>query len=66
MQVFELLKYLAQGILTVYGLFLTVRYSNSKENREKTKAEARKINAEASLLELEYEKKRQEQEIEQG
>lgn len=37
MQVFELLKDLAQGILTVYGLFLTVRYSNSKEQRQKRK-----------------------------
>ena len=64
MQVFELLKYLAQGILTVYGLFLTVRYSNSKEQRQKTEAEARKLNAEASLLELEYEK--QKRDLEQG
>lgn len=58
MQVFEIIKDIAQGILTLYGLFLTVRYSNSKENRQKTEAEARKLNAEASLLELEYEKKR--------
>lgn len=64
MQVFELLKDLAQGILTVYGLFLTVRYSNSKEQRQKTEAEARKLNAEASLLELEYEK--QKIDLEQG
>lgn len=58
MQVFEIIKDIAQGILTLYGLFLTVRYSNSKENRQKTEAEARKLNAEASLLELEYEKQR--------
>lgn len=58
MQVFEMIKDIAQGILTLYGLFLTVRYSNSKENRQKTEAEARKLNAEASLLELEYEKQR--------
>lgn len=58
MQVFEIIKDIAQGILTLYGLFLTVRYSNSKENRQKTEAEARKPNAEASLLELEYEKQR--------
>lgn len=64
MQVFELLKDLSQGILTVYGLFLTVRYSNSKEQRQKTEAEARKLNAEASLLELEYEK--QKRDLEQG
>lgn len=64
MQVFELFKDLAQGILTVYGLFLTVRYSNSKEQRQKTEAEARKLNAEASLLELEYEK--QKRDLEQG
>lgn len=56
MQVFEIIKDIAQGILTLYGLFLTVRYS--KENRQKTEAEARKLNAEASLLELEYEKQR--------
>lgn len=30
MQVFEIIKDIAQGILTLYGLFLTVRYSNSK------------------------------------
>ena len=58
MQVFEIIKDIAQGILTLYGLFLTVRYSNSKENRQKTEAEARKLNAEASLHELEYEKQR--------
>lgn len=58
MQVFEIIKDIAQGILTLYGLFLTVRYSNSKEHRQKTEAEARKLNAEASLLELEYEKQR--------
>lgn len=58
MQVFEIIKDIAQGILTLYGLFLTVRYSNSKENCQKTEAEARKLNAEASLLELEYEKQR--------
>ena len=58
MQVFEIIKDIAQGILTLYGLFLTVRYRNSKENRQKTEAEARKLNAEASLLELEYEKQR--------
>lgn len=58
MQVFEIIKDIAQGILTLYGLFLTVRYSNSKENRQKTEAEARKLNAEAPLLELEYEKQR--------
>lgn len=58
MQVFEIIKDIVQGILTLYGLFLTVRYSNSKENRQKTEAEARKLNAEASLLELEYEKQR--------
>lgn len=58
MQDFKFLKEIAESVLSVCGLFFAVRYNNSKENRLKTEAEARKLNAEAKLLELEYEIKK--------